>query len=256
MDWCAKGLPILLIPAMITVMFGCTGRPVVVAPQPSVAPPGKLAHAGYAIQVGAFSHLDNAVRLADKLGARGLGAYYFLDQTGLFKVRFGSFLSKEKARDKAERLYASNIIDDYYIVGPQDYPTSKERPMAEASLRSEIVKTANRFLGLPYRWGGTSPQRGFDCSGLSMVVYRLNGLNLPRSSQEQWAAGIPVDRRQLSKADLVFFQTDRGRKVSHVGIYLGRGRFIHAPGRGKTIRIDSLSDIYFRRRYVGAKTYL
>jgi hypothetical protein len=256
MDWCSKGLSLLLILVMIAVMFGCTGRSVVVAPQPSVVPQGKLAHAGYAIQVGAFSHLDNAVRLADKLEDRGLGAYYFLDETGLFKVRFGNFPSKERARDKAKRLYASNVIDDYYIVGPENYPTSKERPMAETSLRNEIVKTANRFLGLPYRWGGTSPQRGFDCSGLSMVVYRLNGLDLPRSSQEQWAAGSPVERRQLSKADLVFFRTDRRRKVSHVGIYLGRGRFIHAPGRGKTIRIDSLSNIYFRRRYVGAKTYL
>jgi len=256
MDWCSKGLSLLLILVMIAVMFGCTGRSVVVAPQPSVVPQGKLAHAGYTIQVGAFSHLDNAVRLADKLEDRGLGAYYFLDETGLFKVRFGNFSSKDSALRKARSLYARHIIDDYYVVGPEDYAASKDRTRAKTLLRDEIVKTAQRFIGVPYRWGGASPERGFDCSGLSMVVYHLNGLDLPRSSREQWTTGSPVDRNRLSEADLVFFRTRRRGGVSHVGVYVGQGQFIHAPGRGKKIRTDSLSNSYFRRRYVGARTYL
>jgi cell wall-associated NlpC family hydrolase len=82
-----------------------------------------------------------------------------------------------------------------------------------------------------------------------MAVYHLNGLNLPRSSKAQWQAGSPVNRRQLSKGDLVFFATSGRREISHVGIYVGEDKF-------KKIRFDSLSKRYFRRRYVGARTYL
>jgi cell wall-associated NlpC family hydrolase len=123
-------------------------------------------------------------------------------------------------------------------------------------LRNEIVTTAQTFIGVPYRWGGVSPEHGFDCSGLSMAVYHLNGLNLPRSSEAQWEAGSPVNRSRLSKGDLVFFATSGRGKISHVGIYVGENTFIHAPGRNKRIRLDSLSKRYFRRRYVGARTYL
>jgi len=89
-----------------------------------------------------------------------------------------------------------------------------------------------------------------------MTVYRLNGLNLPRSSRQQWKAGKPVLRGQLSKGDLVFFATSGWKKVSHVGIYKGNNKFIHASGSGNKIRTDSLSGKYYKRRYVGARTYL
>ncbi|UCE55362.1 MAG: C40 family peptidase, partial [Desulfobacterales bacterium] len=88
------------------------------------------------------------------------------------------------------------------------------------------------------------------------VVYQLNGLNLPRSSKQQWKAGRPIKRRQLLKGDLVFFATSGGKGVSHVGIYMGDSKFLHAPGRDRKIRSSSLSDIYFKTRYVGARTYL
>jgi len=211
---------------------------------------------GYAIQVGAFSDLNNAVRLTQTLQDRGLNAYYFVHTTGLYKVRFGDFPSKESACRKAENLLALRIIDEYYIVGPEDYPKPRDRRKAITYLRNELVTTAKSFVGVPYRWGGVSAERGFDCSGLSMAVYHLNGLNLPRSSEAQWEAGSPVNRGRLSKGDLVFFATSGGRKISHVGIYVGKDKFIHAPGRNKRIRFDSLSKRYFRRRYVGAKTYL
>ena len=89
-----------------------------------------------------------------------------------------------------------------------------------------------------------------------MAVYQLNGLNLPRSSIEQFMAGTRIERSELAKGDLVFFSTNGGRKTSHVGIYTGEDRFIHAPSRGKTIRSDSLSEGYYAARYVGARTYL
>ncbi len=246
----------LVISLLFVLAAGCTAKPGgFPSPEPG-RPRRDLSRIGYAIQVGAFSNLDNAVRLSQSLENRGLDAYYFVHETGLYKVRFGNFPSKTAARRSAEDLLAKEIIEDFYIVGPEDYPKPSDRRKAQTHLRNEIVRTANRFTGVPYRWGGTSSKHGFDCSGLSMVVYRLNGLNLPRSANGQWAVGSPVRRSHLSKADLVFFATRGRRKVSHVGIYVGGGNFIHAPGRGKRIRLDSLSNRYFRRRYVGGRTYL
>jgi len=109
---------------------------------------------------------------------------------------------------------------------------------------------------VPYQWGGDSPETGFDCSGLTMVVYQLNGLDLPRSARQQWKAGWPVERSRLGKGDLVFFATSQGRRVSHVGIYIDNGRFVHAPRRGRNITISSLSNTYYKTRYLGARSYL
>jgi cell wall-associated NlpC family hydrolase len=118
------------------------------------------------------------------------------------------------------------------------------------------VTTARGFLGIPYAWGGASPSEGFDCSGLTMTVYRINGLILPHSSRTQYKTGTPVSKGRLQKGDLVFFATKRGRRVSHVGIYTGNNQFIHAPGNNKRVRTESLSNSYFRENYVGARTYL
>ena len=114
---------------------------------------------------------------------------------------------------------------------------------------------AARMLGRPYRFGGATPS-GFDCSGLTMAVYKLNGLDLPRSSRQQWKVGKPVKRSHLEKGDLVFFATAGGKRVSHVGIYTGNGKFLHAPRRGRKITISSLSDRYYKTRYLGARSYL
>ncbi len=241
---------------LFILAIGCRGKPAVVPSAEPMVPQRFLSRIGHAIQVGAFSHLNNAVRLTQTLQDRGLNAYYFVHKTGLYKVRFGNFPSKESARTKAENLLALGIIDEYYIVGPGDYPKSKDRRKAIAYLRYEIVTAAKTFIGVPYRWGGASPEHGFDCSGFSMAVYHLNGLNLPRTSKGQWESGSPVNRSGLSKGDLVFFATSGGRRICHVGIYVGEDKFIHAPGRNKRIRFDSLSKRYFRRRYVGARTYL
>jgi hypothetical protein len=241
---------------LLILAVGCGGKPAVVPTTEPGIPRGGLAPIGHAIQVGAFSDINNAFRLTQTLQGRGLDAYYFVHKTGLYKVRFGDFPSKESACTKAEHLLALGIIDEYYIVGPGDYPRSKDQRYATIYLRNEIVNTAGSFIGVPYRWGGASPAHGFDCSGFSMAVYHLNGLNLPRSSEEQWKAGSPVSRSQLSKGDLVFFATSGGKKVSHVGIYIREDTFIHAPGRNKKIRFDSLSRRYFKRHYVGARTYL
>jgi cell wall-associated NlpC family hydrolase len=192
----------------------------------------------YSIQMGAFLNLDNAILLTQSLERQGLDAYYFRHNTG------------------AEGLSTDGIIKAYYIVSPDDYALAKARRHGSKELREEIVQTAESFLGLPYRWGGSSADKGFDCSGLAMAVYQLNGLNLPRSSREQYRVGRAVKRSELAEADLVFFATSGGKRVSHVGVYTGDGRFIHAPRRGKTIRVGRLSNTYYQTRYVGARSYL
>ena len=89
-----------------------------------------------------------------------------------------------------------------------------------------------------------------------MTIYKLNGLNLPRNSLAQFQAGSPVRREDLAPGDLVFFATNGDSAVSHVGIYTGNGRFIHAPKKGEAIRQSSLRNGYFEGCYVGARTYL
>ncbi|MFO7576824.1 MAG: NlpC/P60 family protein [Pelovirga sp.] len=221
----------------------------------AAAPGESLQRMGYAVQVGAFAQLDNAVALEASLARRGIDAYYFRDDSGLYKVQFGNHGSYTAARDQAERFQGQSLIDSFFIVVPDAYSVARIQRSGRGDLREELVSTARRFLGVPYRWGGED-RGGFDCSGLTMVSYRLNGLDLPRNSRAQFAAGRPVGRTALQQGDLVFFATEGGQRVTHVGLYIGAGQFIHAPRSGQTVRVASLSNSYFQRTYVGARSYL
>jgi cell wall-associated NlpC family hydrolase len=241
---------------LLLLLSGCGGSGAV-REKPSLAKPGRiLPHLRYTVQAGAFKNINNAVRLTEKLLARHLVAYHFIDESGFYKVRIGNFASREDAHEAAERLRAAQVIDEYFLVAPGDYAAARFANAGEALLRHEIMRTAERFIGVPYKWGGDTTVSGFDCSGLTMVVYQLNGLELPRTSLEQWQAGRPVSEYEMAAGDLVFFATRGGNKVSHVGIYLGGESFLHAPGRGNTIQVASLSGDYFRSRYLGARSYL
>jgi cell wall-associated NlpC family hydrolase len=236
--------------------IGCAGKAEKLSYHVPESSKTSLRSMDYTIQVGAYSNLTNAVNVNKKLEKQGLDAYYFRDKNGLYKVRFGNYISKKDAEYAAKKLISQNIIDSYYIVRPEEYATNRSRDYTPDDLRRDIVRTAEDFIGIPYRWGGDTPDEGFDCSGLAMAVYQMNGLNLPRSTRDQFDSGRPTSRGNLRRGDLVFFKISRGRKVSHVGIYRGDGRFIHAPGKGKTIRVDSFSNSYFKKRYAGGRSYI
>jgi len=249
-------LGILLLVVLLVLGQGCAkaSRKPVGAVTPTETVP---ALTGYTVQVGAFRVLNNAVTLTQSLAKRGIEAYYFRTKRGLFKVRFGDFSSWVEARRLANHLIRAGVIDDYYVVPPTSHAFArKKKEPACHGLRNEIVATAQRFVGLPYRWGGTSAKNGFDCSGLVMAVYHLNGITLPRTSKEQYRVGKSLPRNDLAEGDLVFFDITGRNRVSHVGIYVGGGKFIHAPGRGKTIRTDSLTNTYYAPRYKGGRSCL
>jgi hypothetical protein len=210
----------------------------------------------YTVQAGAFSDVNNAVRLTSYLQEKGFDAYYFLHESGLYKVRFGNYSTLESARTAAEEIRVKGIISEYMIIKPEDYPRLAGKKLDYSGLRKDLVSSAKGFLGVPYYWGGVSSKTGFDCSGLTMAVYKLNGLDLPRTTKQQWASGHPVDSKKLSEGDLVFFSTKKAGEISHVGVYIGSSEFIHSPGDGKKIRIESLSNEYFQSHYMGARTYL
>ncbi len=238
------------------LIAGCAPRAIPTAPVAAPLHQAELSRMQYSIQVGAFSVLGNAVRLMQNLEKLGLEAYYFRDQDNLYKVRFGNYPNYHRARQKAEQLQARGTIGQFFVVIPESYSAALIPRLGTDHLRNEIVRTAHGFIGIPYQWGGTSEQSGFDCSGLTMVVYRQNGLNLPRVSRNQFQAGRPVHLSAIQKGDLVFFATTSAGQVSHVGIYIGNGRFIHAPSTGRNVTIERISNPYFRSRFVGARTYI
>ena len=118
------------------------------------------------------------------------------------------------------------------------------------------VHEARRFLGTPYHWGGSTPQTGFDCSGLMQWAYARAGIRIPRTSELQILAtnGRPVGRNQLQPGDLVFFRDSTG-DVHHVGMSLGGDRFIQAPHTGDVVKISSLRESYYAQQYTGARRF-
>ncbi|EJZ57293.1 Cell wall-associated hydrolase [Pseudomonas fluorescens R124] len=132
-------------------------------------------------------------------------------------------------------------------------PSQAFSPAAE-----DVLFRALGLVGTPYRWGGNTPDSGFDCSGLIGFVYRdAAGISLPRSTREMIVMQAPnVGKEGLQTGDLIFFATNGGSQVSHAGIYVGEGRFVHAPATGGTVKLDSLSKAYWRKAYLSAKRVL
>ncbi len=124
---------------------------------------------------------------------------------------------------------------------------------ADTAAMNDLAFYALSLSGTPYRYGGNSPDTGFDCSGfVGHVFNRSLGIRLPRSTSEIWQQGNQIDSTQLQPGDLVFYNTRRDR-YSHVGIYLGDDRFVHSPSSGGSIRVDNMNDRYWIQRFNGAR---
>ena len=116
-----------------------------------------------------------------------------------------------------------------------------------------VLRRALALMGTPYRWGGTSPDSGFDCSGLVGYVFRTAlGIELPRVSRDMARDGEKIDRAALVPGDLVFFSR-RGKRVDHVGIYIGEGRFLHAPRTGRDVTVSELDSGYWSQKFLQAR---
>lgn len=142
---------------------------------------------------------------------------------------------------------------------PANAAKASTLPVASASTKqsSAVLSRAVNMLGTPYRWGGSTPAKGFDCSGLVNYAFNdVQNVDLPRTSNAMAKGhGVKVARKDLKPGDLIFFNI-KSRRVNHVAIYLGNDRFIHAPRRGKRVSIDTLNKPYWNKHYVVAKRVL
>ena len=272
---------------LLTTQGSATERPV-------------ISRLGYAIQMGAFADVKNAERFTAMLQGKGIEAFYFRKDNGMYAVRFGDFPTKSQASAVARKLVAEHVIESYYVAPPNEVvfarpkepgwqrpkpeeikeppvtsrpDTGKEpatsrkgkdgatrdKPRQNASrdnrdMGAIAARTAERFVGIPYRWGGDNVVDGMDCSGFVRAVFNLCGMSIPRTSRDQFKAGEPVGKDDLRDGDLVFFGASDD-KINHVGIYVGSGRFVHAPRRGEDIRVSTVDESYFEKRFVGARRY-
>lgn len=120
------------------------------------------------------------------------------------------------------------------------------------SIRYSVIRTAEKYVGVRYKFGGDTP-RGFDCSGYTKYVYKVNGVDLPHSARKQFFCGKRVGIKNARPGDLVFFKI-YGRNITHVGVYAGNYKFLHAPRRGKMVSYEDIRTNYWRKRYAGAVT--
>lgn len=149
-------------------------------------------------------------------------------------------------------VFGENTVDMNFAINVNNGAlsgNSQTNPQGD----NEIINTAKSFLGTPYVWGGTSPS-GFDCSGFTQYVLAQNGKSIPRTSQEQFASGQAVDKSQLQAGDLVFYNWSGGTEATHVGIYEGNGKMIHAPHKGDVVKEVDFNS-YGQNVYLGARRY-
>lgn len=191
------------------------------------------------------------------LGAAAVGAMVLLsgcatqqstpgDQASLDELFVSlSATDNQRYRTQSDPLGAylkNRAQSDIYLAERQEQPNT-----------SDFAEAALDFLGTKYRYGGSGPETGFDCSGLvGYVAEKSLGLKLPRQSAEIAKEGESVRRNELQKGDLVFFNT-RGARFSHVGIYIGNNKFVHAPRTGAVVRVEDMGVSYWTKRYNGAR---
>mgnify|MGYP000056235252 FL=1 len=150
--------------------------------------------------------------------------------------------------DALERLIRERTEHD----GHSNSSSSGRRSSGSQDEAGDLIMNAMSLIGLSYRFGGNSPTQGLDCSGFMQYIFKRSmGITLPRTSAEMATVGQQVDRANLKPGDMVFFGS--GGRVSHVGMYIGNDRFIHAPRTGRDIEITSMNGTYWKNRYITAR---
>lgn len=155
----------------------------------------------------------------------------------------------------SEYLFASHVRAQSANTGYMRHDSSLGAPTDKRI--GGLVVRAHELIGTRYRWGGASVSQGFDCSGLLFYLFRNEaGINIPRTTTSMLnSKAETVERDKLKVGDAVFFKHNGGQRMNHVGLYIGNGRFIHSPRTGKTIRIDSLNNTYWKQSYHTAKRF-
>lgn len=157
-------------------------------------------------------------------------------------------------KNQQPSLNKSNKKDSPKKHAPSPAPIpSIELNQKTSPTAAAIIRTAKKYTGTPYVFGGTTP-KGFDCSGYLQYIFVQHGIKIPRAADEQYKIGTTIARNKLIAGDLVFFNTD-AKGISHCGLYIGNGNFIHASS-SKGVRIDELNNSYWKTRYSGAKRIL
>ncbi|ARP75785.1 C40 family peptidase [Bordetella genomosp. 6] len=155
--------------------------------------------------------------------------------------------------DPDDTEWVASADDPIGILVTQKLKRERRAGVSQANGENPLVSEALGQLGVRYRFGGISPDTGFDCSGLvAYTAERSLGLKLPRISADIARWGTNIDRKELRPGDLVFFNT-LGRRYSHVGIYMGENRFIHSPSSGGVVRVENMTVAYWAKRYNGAR---
>lgn len=171
---------------------------------------------------------------------------------------------------KTDDSYSSNLLqqDKVAIAMPEPLEAEtnadekqRKEPIQDSAkqkndnrdLGNAIAATAKKYVGVPYVWGGTTPD-GFDCSGYTMYVFAKHGIDLPRTADIQFEVGYPIGKNELYPGDLVFFET-YAPGASHVGIYIGEGEFLHTSVSKGAIAVARLDNSYFVERYIGSRRY-
>jgi cell wall-associated NlpC family hydrolase len=192
----------------------------------------------------------------------------FIMERELFSVENGNFMAENKQASLilkfavfiviiffCNSLYAELINRQTLMeLTPAPAPAPKHK-IKKRTKRDIIISTASSLIGVDYWPGGEDSEYGYDCSGLTQYSYNAAGISIPRRAIDQYNGAVKLEQNQLKRGDLVFFNT-QGYGINHVGIYLGGGRFIHAPGIGREIRIDDFSRPYWGSRFWGGGTYI
>jgi peptidoglycan DL-endopeptidase LytE len=172
-------------------------------------------------------------------------------ETDILKPGQKILLEPEPEKDDPKN-YEAILSQGHNENGTENIQVSTD--LNDKGMQERLILFAKKMLDIPYRFGGNT-LLGIDCSAYVKKVYSLIGVNLPRSAREQFREGMPVDGKELSTGDLVFFKT-YASFPSHVGIYLGNNLFIHASSRSRKVTIDSLETPYYFKRFIGAKRFI